>query len=225
MKYSRLGISFSLMREGDIEMVRQWRNDPVVASRYEFREYITPEMQREWFRKVNNIGNLYTILEYRQQKIGVINFKDIDWEQKTGEGGIFLPDPKYHSTGLPAIISCITTELIFRVFGWNEAFAHVLQENLRVQQFVTALGYELLPGQETVHNQKYRATRESFEARAARLKKLIRLISDSEEPGIFQVSASSFEDPLVLEWENKVRESPFVIRQETTHEGRFYYFG
>ncbi len=224
MIYSRLGISFSLMREKDIEMVRQWRNDPVVASRYEFREYITPEMQREWFQKVNNIRNLYTILEYRQQKIGVINFKNIDWDQKTGEGGIFLPDPKYHSTGLPAIISYITTEIIFRVFGWNEATAHVLQENTGVQQFVTALGYELLPGQEGVHNQKYRATRESFEAKAGRLEKAILLISESNEPGILQIPASSFEDPLVLEWENKVRESPFVVRQETTPEGRFYYF-
>jgi RimJ/RimL family protein N-acetyltransferase len=224
MIYRRYGIAFHLVREEDIEMVRNWRNDPVVSNNYAFREYITPEMQKEWFKSVNNINNLYTIIEYQNEKIGVINIKNIDWEARTCEGGIFLPDPKYHNSGLPAIISYITTEIIFRMFEWSEGFAHVLKENTSVQQFVKLLGYELLPGQEEVNNQKYRITRETFEAKGEKIRKAISVLTGNDEKGVLLIRASSFNDPVVLGWENVVKTSKFILRTETTPEGRFYYF-
>jgi RimJ/RimL family protein N-acetyltransferase len=224
MIYSRYGIRIALMRQEDIEMVRQWRNDPVVANNYEFRDFITPEMQEMWFRTVNNIHNLYTILEYRNEKIGVINIKNIDWENKTCEGGIFLPDPKFHKTGLPAIISYITTEIIFRMFEWNEGYAHVLKENIPVQQFVKMLGYELMPGQEEENNQMYRITRDTFEKKGDKIRKAINVLTGNDEKGVLQIPSDSYGDPVVSAWEEKVRTSRFIQRVEETPEGRFYYF-
>lgn len=212
------------MREEDIEMVRQWRNDPVVANNYEFRDFITPEMQQKWFHSVNNIHHLYTILEYQKEKIGVINIKNIDWEQKTCEGGIFLPDPKYHNSGLPAIISYITTEIIFRMFEWNEGYAHVLKENIPVQQFVKMLGYELMPGQENENNQMYLITRETFDKKGDKIRKAISVLTGNDEKGVLQIQSGSFDNPVVLAWEEKVKTSRFIQRVENTPEGRFYYF-
>ena len=212
------------MKECDLEMVRQWRNDPVVSNNYEFREHITPEMQKAWFQTVKNINNLYTIIEYKGEKIGVINIKNIDWETKECEGGIFLPDPKYHNSGLPAIISFVTTEIIFSMFDWNNGYAHVLKENKSVQQFVKMLGYELLPGQENLANQKYLITRESFETRSAKIKKAIEVLSGSNSPGILKICRESFADPLVLQWEEKVKSSRYIRKTETIEEGRLYYF-
>jgi RimJ/RimL family protein N-acetyltransferase len=224
MIYSRYGIGFHLLKEDDLEMVRQWRNDPVVANNYEFRDHITPQMQKEWFERINNINNLYTVIEYNNEKIGVINIKNIDWEKRVCEGGIFLPDVKYHNSGLPAIISYITTEIIFLMFEWNIGYAHVLKENKSVQQFVKLLGYELLPGQEEVNNQKYQITRESFDLRSAKIKKAIEVLSGSDAPGILKISRNSFSNPLILQWEDKVKTSRFIKKTEITEEGRFYYF-
>ena len=224
MIYSRYGISFHLLKEKDLEMVRQWRNDPVVANNYEFRDYITAEMQQEWFRKINNINNLYTIIGYNGEKIGVINIKDIDWEKRECEGGIFLPDTKYHNSGIPAIISYVTTEIIFNIFEWNVGYAHVLKENISVQQFVKMLGYELLPGQEDVHNQKYQVRKESFEARSAKIRKAIEVLAGNENPGVLKICSESFNDPLVLQWEDIVKGSRFIKKTEISEEGRFYYF-
>jgi RimJ/RimL family protein N-acetyltransferase len=224
MKYSRYGITFHFMKEDDIELVRQWRNDPVVANNYEYREHITPDMQKTWFKSVNNINNLYTVIEYQGEKIGVINIKNIDWEKRECEGGIFLPDPKYHQTFIPAVISYITTEIIFCIFEWNVGHAHVLQENKNVQAFVKMLGYELMPGQEEVNNQLYQITRESFEKRSPKIKKAVSVLIGSEEKGILAIPADEFSDLLVLQWEAKVNTSRFITKSETTEEGRFYYF-
>jgi RimJ/RimL family protein N-acetyltransferase len=224
MKYSRYGLSFHFLKEEDIELVRQWRNDPVVANNYEFRDHITPEMQKEWFKTVNNINNLYTIIEYQGEKIGVINIKNIDWETRICEGGIFLPDPKYHQTFVPAVISYITTEIIFNVFEWNIGYAHVLKENKSVQAFVKMLGYELLAGQEEVNNQLHQISRESFEKRAPKLKKAITVLTGNDENGILYIGQSEFSDPMVLQWEEKVMSSRFITKIETTTESRSYYF-
>ena len=224
MKYTRYGITISLMKEEDIEMVRQWRNDPVVANNYEFREHITPEMQEAWFQSVNNIHNLYTIIEYQGENIGVINIKNIDWETLECEGGIFLPDPKYHQTFVPAVVSYITTEIIFVMLDWKISHAHVLKENKSVQAFVKMLGYELMPGQEEVNNQHYQITRESFEKRAPRIKKAIGVLTGSEEKGMLLVTRDEFEDPMVLQWEEKVKTSRFIEKAETTEAGRLYCF-
>ena len=35
----------------DIEMIRNWRNDPKISQYMSFRDYITPEMQKKWFDK------------------------------------------------------------------------------------------------------------------------------------------------------------------------------
>lgn len=224
MRYSRFGISFHLLKEQDLEMVRQWRNNPVVANNYEYREHITPDMQADWFKTVNNINNLYTVIEYNGEKIGVINIKNIDWDRRECEGGIFLPDPKYHHSGLPAIISYITTEIIFTMFDWNTGVAHVLRENTSVQQFVKMLGYELQPGQEEVSNQKYTITRESFERKGPKILKAISVLVDVKEPGMLLIETDEFDDPLVLAWEALVATSSHVVETGITSAGRIYWF-
>lgn len=224
MFYSRYGITFRLLKESDIELVRNWRNDPVVANNHEFREYITSWMQAEWFASINNINNLYTIIEYQSEKIGVINIKNIDWEQKSCEGGIFIPYPKYHQSFLPGIISYITTEIIFSVFDWNVSYARVLKENKSVRGFVRMLGYELMPDQEEVVNQRYCVTREQFEKKAPKLLKAMSVLVSDTGPGIFVIEKDEFDNALVLDWEGRVKHSSRMIRVREEEIGRVYYF-
>ena len=148
MKYLQYGITISMLKAGDIEMVRQWRNDPVVVKNYAYREFITPEMQEKWFRSINNINTLYTLIEYEGDKVGVINLKKMDWEKMTFEGGIFIPFTRYHATPLPAVVSLITTDVAFNVMNFKTGYAHVLKENKPTQSFIRQLGYVMSEGQE-----------------------------------------------------------------------------
>ena len=222
MKIIRYGITISLMEEADIEMVRLWRNDPVVASRYEFRDYITPEMQEEWFRRVDNIHNLYGIIEYEGHKAGVVNLKNIDWDRLDGEGGIFIPDPKDHETPLPSIVTFLTTELMVDLFGWKSARAHVLSDQMANQGFIRQLGYELLPGQEEVYNQEYLLNRERFARKAPKIRKAIVALTGREEPLriLFEKKREAHATDAFLE-QILIRTIPSA-RQEDTPEGRVY---
>ncbi len=224
MKYIRYGVTLTLMRESDLEMVRQWRNDPVVVRNYAYREYITPEMQTDWFKTVNNHRNLYTIIHYRGEQVGVINLKHIDWEQKTFEGGIFIPYERHHNTPLPAIVSVLTTEIPFTWFDWNVGYAHVLQSNKQTQAFIRQLGYELSPGQESVENQEYRITRENYLRKSARLKKAIFALTGEEAPGILVIEKEDEGSDAVAFFEEKAKTSKALIGCRETPEGRVYTF-
>ena len=82
MKISNYDVSLELLTENKIEMVRQWRNDPKIQQYMEYRETITPEMQKKWFDKLNNgKDNFYFIIQYKGEDIGLINVKDIAYKK------------------------------------------------------------------------------------------------------------------------------------------------
>ena len=220
----KYGISISLLKEKDIEMVRQWRNDPVVVASHEFREYITPEMQKAWFKSVNNINNLYTIIGYQGEKVGVINLKNIDWAKKSFETGVFIPFTKYHLSPLPAIVSFITTEIPFTLFDWNIGYAHVLKNNIKTRAFIRQLGYELTPGQEDVDNQEFIITQETFAKKAAKLKKAISSLVTEDLQASMLFEKEEMDNPVEMQWEEIVKSNRNVTRMESTAEGRIYYF-
>lgn len=224
MKFAKYGVTVSRMKEEEIEMVRQWRNDPVVVANYAFREYITPEMQKEWFRSISNERFLYCIIEYKGERIGVINLKNIDWETRTAETGIFIPDMRYHDTPATPIVSYMTTESLFNLFDWNTLYGHVLKGNAAVSAFVRQLGYELMPGQEEIENQQYVVTRERFDRRPQRIRNAIHALAADTEPGWCLVEPSDNDDKVILRFEEIIRKNPKILSQEITDKGRLYLF-
>lgn len=224
MFYSRFGIKLSLLKESDLEIVRQWRNDPAIVRNYEFKGYITQMMQKEWFRAINNLHNLYTIIEYQGEKIGVINMKNIDWENHTGEGGIFIPDRKYHQTSISAICSFIATEFQFKFFKWWVGYACIMKDNSAGQAFVKSFGYQLCKGQEDKENQRYFCTKEMFGKKSGKIKKAIELLIPQDEPSVLMIERSEFEEESVLQWERRILSMMKPDKTEITREGRIYYF-
>lgn len=88
MEISNYGVTLRKLTEDKIELVREWRNSSRVKDRMFFQNKITPEMQKKWFSSVDNENNYYFIIEYNGQDKGLINIKDIDYDNKTGEGGV-----------------------------------------------------------------------------------------------------------------------------------------
>lgn len=145
----------------DIELVRNWRNSSKVSQFMEFREHITAEMQEKWFSSINNVHNLYFIIEYKNEKIGLINGKDIDWGNKTMETGVFIANEKFLNTEVPLLAVIIFGELGIMTFGLK-AYAHILKSNERAKRYNKFIGFTLCEGQEDIENQLYVMTRESY---------------------------------------------------------------
>ncbi len=181
MVVSRYGVSLRLLEHKDIEMVRQWRNSKWVNQFMEYREYITPEMQEEWFRKVNSPEYLYMIAEYKGEAIGLMNDKNINWEEKTSESGFFLKDQSYYHTHIPMLVSLCGIDATFFFLRWNKSYARMLRTNQNVIDFNKALGYELCDGQENVENQLYVMTRERFLKKSPKIRKAALVVAGAED--------------------------------------------
>lgn len=131
------------LTEEKIEMVRNWRNDPKISQYMLYQDYITPEMQRKWFEEVNNDRNFYYIIEYKGKEVGLINVKDIDYEQKVGEGGIFIYDEHLQNTDLAYRCHILLFDYIFSEVALNGIISEIQPTNQRAIRFATFLGCEI----------------------------------------------------------------------------------
>lgn len=68
MIVKQYGVTYKRVQESDIELIRYWRNRDFIRNTMQFQEYITPFMQKEWFKKINNPFNYYFIVEYEEKK-------------------------------------------------------------------------------------------------------------------------------------------------------------
>ena len=59
---SKYDVDLHRLTKDKIEEVRQWRNDPKISQFMEYRDYITPEMQDAWFKRIDNDRNYYYII-------------------------------------------------------------------------------------------------------------------------------------------------------------------
>lgn len=208
MKIFRYGITLRRLEEKDLETLRLARN--AMAEYMEFKEYITPKMQKEWFVSIDNLNNFYYIIEKNNKKIGLINIKGIEREQgnesntraKSDETGIFMFDKKYFDTIYPIIASLILIEIGFYIFPSQITYARVMKTNQKAIDYNLALGYELCPDQEKVLNQKYFLTKENFELKAKKLRNTVNKLTKSDSTLTMVLEKSDYRNGIGQHIEN-----------------------
>ncbi len=161
MIITRGNIVFRRLTHDDIELVRKHRNSHDVSQFMEYREHITREMQEKWFKSINNINNMYFVIEYKGTKIGLINGKDINYEKLEMETGVFIWDQKYLNTHIPLLAVLIFGEIGVRILGLT-AYAHILKSNHRAKRYNRLLGFRICEDQDNKENQLYKMTPKSY---------------------------------------------------------------
>lgn len=150
------GVKLSRLQLKDIELVRYWRNQYDISSYMEYRKYIKPSEQLNWFYSVNNKHNYYFIIEYENKKVGMINSKNYNPNLGFSEGGIFIWDKK-HLDSFVAIFStlCFLNFIFYHLKISTKSTARILKNNLRAIHYNKQIGYKLATNQENVENQLY----------------------------------------------------------------------
>ncbi len=222
MKFFKYGITLERLREEDIELVRQWRNSDPVRLNMKYREIISPEKQREWFNSINNVNFHYVIIQYRGEKIGLLNDKNIDWETLTSETGIFIGRPEFYHTFVPYLVSIAGIETLFYFLGWKKQYAHVLKSNTNAIKYNLELGYRLCEGQEGVDHQRYELTRESFDQTAGKIQKMVRSISGSDTKFKMLCEPVDYKIGIAQKFEDLFIRNPIPHKREETAEGIWY---
>lgn len=156
-----------------IELVRQWRNNPNVSMYMEYRDIITPEMQLNWFHKINNDENFFFIAVFNGDEVGLINIKDVDTKKQSGEGGIFIANQKYINSDVAFRMALCLNDFAFEKLDLKYINARILSDNPRAIKYNKALGYELQPNQDGVYNQHYILTKEAYFKKRELIKSLL----------------------------------------------------
>ncbi len=203
---------FIKLQQDDLELVRQWRNSPRISQHMEYREYITPEMQQEWYGSINNDRNLYLLIEHEYQKIGLLNAKNINWEESSIEGGIFFWEEEVYSSPIPATVSILWAELMIRIFRLK-IYAHIMKTNDRAIRYNLQLGFELCPDQENVENQLYILTPETYLEKSARLRKAFYILM-KKDPYVISLEKDDFATGIAQRLLERFDRSVMVEMQE-----------
>lgn len=222
MKFFKYGIILERLREEDIEMVRLWRNSDPVRLNMKYQEIINPEHQQQWFNSINNLQNNYLMIHYQGEKIGLLNDKNIDWESRTSESGIFLGRQEFYNTFVPYLVSIAGMETTFLFLGWEKQFAHIMSSNSNAINFNLHLGYRLSEGQEGLDYQQYEVTRGSFEQIAVKIRKAVRSLAGNDIRTRVLFEPADYRIGLAQRFEELLKEYPHPLEREETPEGVWY---
>jgi UDP-4-amino-4,6-dideoxy-N-acetyl-beta-L-altrosamine N-acetyltransferase len=175
MIVEQYGLKYSRVTQNDLELLRYWRNQSFIRDTMQFKEYITPQMQKQWFNSINNKHNYYFIIEDKGKKIGLINCKDAEPNTKLAEGGIFIWKKNYWGTSIPALASLTMLQAVFEIFkSGDESIATVACNNKVALDFNILLGYEIKSKTPDGNYYKLHLTKEKY---FSHCKKLIRAAS------------------------------------------------
>ncbi|MFH1120801.1 MAG: GNAT family N-acetyltransferase [Bacteroidota bacterium] len=222
MKLFKYNIILERLKEADIELVRQWRNSDLVRLNMEYRDIISPEQQLEWFRSIDNLKNNYLMIHYKGEKIGLLNDKNVNWDSRTSESGLFLGRTEYYATFIPYLVSVAGIETTFYYLDWNRQFAHILKSNQNAIKYNLQLGYHLSKGQDTFENQQYEMTRESFERSAGNIRKAVRLLAGPDLKMKLLLEPADYESGLAQKFEGLFSTHLDRLEHIATSEGSWY---
>jgi hypothetical protein len=166
------GIKLIRLEREHIELVRYWRNQSDIANYMEYRNYIAPSSQIEWYNSINNKFNYYFIIEFENKKVGLINSKDYSSIHGFGEGGIFLWD-KHYIDSYVAVFStlCLLNFVFFTLNLCSKSTARILKNNSKAINYNQLIGYKIMPDQEHINNQLYQLTIEDYIKQGSKLNK------------------------------------------------------
>ena len=221
MYLQKFGITLKRLVIEDIELIRQMRNSEDINRFMNYRDYITPEMQLDWFKRIDNINNFYFIIEYQGDKIGLVNDKDIDWKNKTSEGGLFIWDKRYRNSFIPLFVSVCVIEMSFYVLNWEKSIIKVLKSNKQAIDYNKRLGFVIYDDFDEGTIQMI-LTRESYETKAKKLTEAAMTLNPDSSAMILTLEPNDFQTGLAGFIEDLLQKAPVKYDIKTENNNVFY---
>jgi hypothetical protein len=107
-----------------------------------FKEFITSEMQANWYKQLEKANNIYFVITKDSHKIGVVNLKDINLEIGTAEAGIFIGEIEHLNTLTPILATICIMEFAFEILSLKWLRAKISSSNVKTILFNESIGYK-----------------------------------------------------------------------------------
>jgi RimJ/RimL family protein N-acetyltransferase len=147
MELSGYQVVLSEVTEGDIEMIRQWRNDPNVSQYMLSQNIISREQQQAWFKKIQrDIGQQHFVIHYKNMPIGVANIRACYQGESLRaanaiEPGLYIANDKYRNNILAFSPTLVLNDYCFNQLGCQTLKAIVKADNKAALNYNAKLGY------------------------------------------------------------------------------------
>lgn len=181
-------------------MLRNWRNNDINEFMLN-KNYITSQMQEDWFKSIDNISSFYFIIYHYSKPIGLANIKNIDYNLSKGETGIFIADKEYLLNDSSAFATVMSSFFYFKILKIKTLTGKVLTANKAAISFNLSNGFKIILKNKTYVEMELHDTYKKYQDMAALKNKLcdIYKVSYDEEIKVY-ISDNDFKEDKNTEW-------------------------
>ena len=142
MVIRKYGLEIREVEREDLELIRQYRNTESIKKRMIFKEQISRAQQLKWFEEIQSIDHFYFLIYKNDSAIGLINGKNINFNEGSSEGGIFVwNEDRNYETSITA--SIVLNDWNFFVNDFKINYAQVLKSNKKAIAYNEFMGYKI----------------------------------------------------------------------------------
>jgi UDP-4-amino-4,6-dideoxy-N-acetyl-beta-L-altrosamine N-acetyltransferase len=140
-----MNISLKPVTGQDIELIRKWRNSDLINNVSFSNQYISAEMQQEWFEKISKDNNgRHWIITADNNAVGYASVKNIDIENSRCEfASLYLGEPAMLGSGIGAIAEYFLIDYVYNNLNVRKIFCEVLETNSKVIGLHKKFGFEV----------------------------------------------------------------------------------
>lgn len=116
----------------DTSLIVKWRNNPSVMKNFIFRETFTEEMHKNWMNTKVATGQVVQYIAVEKdtnRPIGSVYYRDVDFNNKSAEFGIFIGEDDARGKGYGKEITSLFIDFGFANLGFHRIQLRVLAGN------------------------------------------------------------------------------------------------
>lgn len=224
MKICKYGLTLTRIRREDTAFVYQKIHltdiNPLVSQ----SEEPTVGQIEDWFFSINDLENIYYLVEYHEQKIGILITKNISWEARTFETESFFWDETIQKSEIPLLANLALLETVFYFMSWNTCFAIASRDNKTLISQLHKIGYILSERQGKTDYQVYFLTAENFGINSTKLREEIKnLIEIDASDDYLLLEPPDYESGISQIIENNFLESGVYLHRRGISGSRMYF--
>lgn len=131
------------LREGDAEMIRQWRNKPTIA-RYMYNDHeISVEEHRVWFDAIARDPSVrYWIITCDGRDVGLVNLYGIDRRNDRCYWAFYVAEDGLRGRGVGSWVEFRVLTYVFDELGLDKLCCEVLATNPAVVEMHRSFGFQ-----------------------------------------------------------------------------------
>jgi hypothetical protein len=223
MKICKYGITLRRITKDDLEYIRL-KNNPEPVDPLDLNDEITPMMQQSWFESINNLENIYYIIEYKGIKAGILSTKNIDWGARTSESDLTFWDESFFDSHIPMLALLSFLEVGFYYLKWKTSYFSGIDAHPKAIEFATKLGFKPLAHKGNKSNLTYLLTKELFETKGKKAyDEAQSFVEEESGDGFLILEPADYESGIAQKIENHITETGVYLHRKGKAGSRIYF--